>query len=99
MSAAPREIDRLFSVFEHPIRRHLVSILDERTADELSGEAVLDVLTDRLNEPRQDLRVTLHHVHAPKLAAGGVITYDEGTGEVRGGPRFEAAARLLARAE
>lgn len=95
MSTASTEIDQLFSVLTHPTRRHLLLILDAQETNTLSGTDLLDALTERLDKSRQTLQVHLHHIHAPKLAAAGVILYDENTGDVQVGPQFSAAVQVL----
>lgn len=95
MSTASCEIDQLFSVLAHPTRHHLLSILDAQETNTLSRAELLDALTNRLDKSRRTLRVHLHHIHAPKLAAAEIILYDEDTGDVRVGLQFNAAVRAL----
>lgn len=86
---APREgvnVDELLEVLSDERRRRVVSYL--RGADdpvelaELS-EGVATREPDREADHGDDVRISLHHVHLPKLAAIGVLDYDGRTRTIR----------------
>jgi len=45
---------------------------------------------------RQAVALRFHHVHLPKLAELGYVTWDRSTGTVQPGPAFDEIAPLLA---
>nr|WP_135854561.1 hypothetical protein [Halorussus salinus] len=56
-----------------------------------------DAETDDFEEFRTELEHSLRHVHLPKLAEAGIVTYDPdlGDGVVDEGPEFETAVDFL----
>lgn len=78
----------LLSVVSDPRRRSVLRYLSEYD----DGEAGVDELAARLRADRDRRggpagtngeRITLEHVHLPKLAEAGVVTYDADEGTVR----------------
>lgn len=74
---------------ERPRRRVMAYLLEHQEttraelADVLSGwEATEDEGTMTTPERREEITVRLHHVHLPKLADAGLITYDQADGRV-----------------
>lgn len=43
----------------------------------------------------EEVRITLHHIHLPKLAAADAITYDPGDGAIAEGPTARAVRSLI----
>lgn len=62
--------------------------LAERLARERSGSAT--------GQAYKRERIQLHQKHLPKLAANGIVDYDDEAGGIARGPRFEAARETLA---
>jgi hypothetical protein len=71
-------------------RRLLLALLDA------SAEGDLPVDVDRLtNGTAEDLRVSMHHVHLPKLDDYGFVDANRERGTVTTGPRFDDVRPLL----
>ncbi|KAB1185508.1 hypothetical protein GJR98_15750 [Haloferax sp. MBLA0077] len=84
MTEHPIAFDSVLGLCQHQYRRIVLAVLTEEqrslTLDDLaetvhkynhqatSTEAPEDVITK--------VRLSLHHIHLPKLASGGVINYD-----------------------
>lgn len=76
----------VFSLLARPRRRALLGVLASReqpqgVADLASELADREVGTSVDGVPMEDLdriSVSLHHVHLPKLADTGLVTYDQG---------------------
>lgn len=73
-----------FEVLSDPRRRHVVDVLEDR-----STPVSLDDLASRLamrersmdgdgtaNATVEDVAISLHHVHLPRLASAGIVIYD-----------------------
>lgn len=81
-------------------RRHILRRMAE-TSNETSVDELAMYLeeTDSTRSNGGDLpdsnAVELHHVHLPKLAEAGVITYDSSQGVVRRGHAFQTVVSLL----
>lgn len=77
-------VDELFGLLANERRQALLSVLATRggpvDVDELTRAiAALETSTDATDVDESDLRrvrLTLHHVHLPKMADYGVISYD-----------------------
>lgn len=77
-------VDELFGLLANERRQALISVLATRDGpvdvDELTRAiAALETSTDATDVDEADLRrvrLTLHHVHLPKMADRGVISYD-----------------------
>ncbi|WP_254272492.1 DUF7344 domain-containing protein [Haloarcula marina] len=83
-SKGPLTFDSVLDLCRHRYRRIVLGTLveDRRsvTIDDLT-EVVLKYNHDTTiaaasENVRTDIRLSLHHVHLPKLASGGLITYD-----------------------
>jgi hypothetical protein len=65
-------------------------VLDRAATSLARKDLAVEIVRDRRDELEGDLgkelvtqvEVSLHHVHVPKLAAAGFITYDEATERV-----------------
>lgn len=85
--ASGASIDELLGILADERRRALVSVLATRDdpgpvdIEELSRAVVaLETNTDATDVAEDDLRrvrLTLHHVHLPKMADYGLISYDQ----------------------
>lgn len=86
--------DAAFEALADGDRRRLLSRLAAaRDRDEplsVPGEVVDDEHADR-----QAVEVRFRHVHLPKLAEHGYVTWDPSTGTVRPGPAFGDLKPLL----
>ncbi|ADD04663.1 HTH domain protein [Natrialba magadii ATCC 43099] len=81
-------LSALFASLAREPRRHLLGVLYEHASDSLSLSACATRVVSRTTDtPRenvsetaiQQLRVSLHHVHLPKLADAGLIDRDTAT--------------------
>lgn len=71
------DTDTAFDLLSAPVRRELLWTCRERGAvdvDELADEVASEVTADR-----EQLRITLHHTHLPKLENAGVVTVESDT--------------------
>lgn len=92
----------LFSAMGDQRRRYLLYYLldhDPAEVDELTTQvcawehgATVDEVND---EDRRDVRISLHHNHLPKLAASGIIDYDQRSGTIRFHHQPEIIERIL----
>lgn len=81
--------DSLFGILSDVHRRRVLWFLLERSdttveelADVLAGwRAADEAFVDA--DDRRELLVSLHHVHLPRLADAGLVTYDADAGSVR----------------
>lgn len=77
--------DRLRSLLADPVRRavvrHFVEHSTGESFDGLARATMADIGASGTADARA-LRLALHHVHLPKLAAAGVLTYDAGEGRI-----------------
>ena len=75
--------DGLFDVLSDEHRRLVTGYLlrqdgptgIERLADHIVERSLL-AYSGQLEEPRRRVLTSLHHVHLPKLAEAGIVTYD-----------------------
>lgn len=87
---------RVFEALANPYRRQLLFALFESNPQDDDAFDPLHLLKQR--EPIDDLdatRVTLHHVHLPKLVDRGFIEWDRESGEISKGPNWDEIAPLL----
>ncbi len=87
----------MFDVLSHRYRRRILVEVYRRTDRRRRSAFRVEAFSTR-DELPEACRVRLHHVHLPKLAAAGFITWDRERGVVDRGPRFreiEPAIRLL----
>jgi len=71
-------------------RRRLILLLLKRGRIQHRADLLI-----RGDDGREDLEAALTHSHLPKLADAGYIEWDQDTGEVSRGPRFEEIEPLL----
>lgn len=100
-------LDETFDLLTHPHRRYILYYLtreSERVEIETLATAIATwdgghTGTDRRTD-RTDVAIALHHIHLPKLADAGIITFDANTGcielrELNGhGPVLDEAAQI-----
>ena len=80
------ELNRVFDALRHPHRRRILLALDghnPRTGDELTREELSDT-----GEDRNRLMTKLVHVHLPKLADAGYITWERDGHVIERGPNY-----------
>ncbi|WP_331236345.1 DUF7344 domain-containing protein [Natronorarus salvus] len=89
------EVDTLFDLLRDPGRRLVLTRLqqDGRT----SIQRILHERRGR-GEDWRAFEIGLHHVHLPRLEQGGLIEYDERSGEIVGRDWPAGLDRLLAAA-
>lgn len=106
-SVSTPRLDETFDLLTHPHRRYILYYLtreSERVEIETLATAIAawdggPTGTDRRTDPN-DVEIALHHMHLPKLADAGIITFDANTGcielrELNGhGPVLDEAARI-----
>ncbi|WP_436925840.1 DUF7344 domain-containing protein [Halosimplex amylolyticum] len=97
--STPAERDALFAVLADPRRRRLLELLEHlepgrrTTLSDLSERlAAAEESTER--EQRQNVAVTLRHVHLPKLDDAGLVEYDPETNVVETVDRTDDRAEL-----
>ncbi len=109
---SPRETTRLsaevlFDVLSSSYRRYVLSYLADATApteiDDLAyhvaawdADASIDEVLD---EDAEEAAILLYHVHLPKLAAVGLVTYEADFGIVLPGEYMESATDCISIAE
>lgn len=73
-------LDELFDLLRDDRRRTVLSVLDGRDSPIDVSTLARAVADSRHDDPSdeaiEDVRVTLHHVHLPKLAAASLVDYD-----------------------
>lgn len=101
--AATVSLERALSLLADPVRRHALAVVRDRetvTLRELSWAVTSRATgTVRLTDGRSALdryRIRLHHVHLPKLAAAGLVTYDTDRRTVELAAEPSAVTHLLA---
>lgn len=76
-----RDVDTVFDLLAHSCRRHVLTTLLEAgepcDIDELVDAVVARDPSLTAADSKQ-IRVSLHHVHLPKLAAADVVEYEAG---------------------
>ncbi|WP_324663837.1 DUF7344 domain-containing protein [Haloarcula sediminis] len=96
------ELTRIFDLLGHSHRRHVLRYL-ERESEVVSVETLATAVAESTCAPmyagprqteEEEARIALHHVHLPKLAAGGLLTYHSGAGTVERA-EGDRAGRLL----
>lgn len=68
--------DAVVASLADPRRRAVLSVLADRDTPLSRAELAREVLARDPDLDEEEVRVSLHHVHLPKLADAGVITYD-----------------------
>jgi len=82
------QVDNMIDALGSRQRRFiLLTLLDSTPRDDFS---VLERAADAL-----DVQVQLHHIHLPKLEAGGYIDWDRNTNTISQGPNFPEIKPLL----
>lgn len=90
MVESTEEVTDTFSILAHPVRRYVLYYLAELEApvtfDRLATRVAAwqtDSDPETVNSDTLDqIRTVLYHVHLPKLAEVGVITYDDNPGDI-----------------
>lgn len=95
MAHTGSSLDGLFEMLRDPVRRRILTALvqaNPRNEDDAEFSPV-DFATE--DERRDAFLVSLQHTHLPKLADSRFIEWDQGTGTVTRGPRFDEMAALV----
>lgn len=83
-------LDALFEVLADAQRRSVLVYLDERDGNVAAFTDLIDALADEdaSTDERERIATRLRHAHVPKLAASGLVEYDDRSDVVRyrGGP-------------
>lgn len=91
-SATQTRADELFDALGHRQRRELlVALLDHNPQD--MTPTVAEEVPDEAAPVEEVVEMT--HIHLPKLAEYGYITYDRETEEVSKGPAFDEIRPML----
>lgn len=83
------QIDAVFDVLRDPYRRYLCQYVLRTNADVVTCEDFVTHILDRAPESigsdcnRERVEIELRHTHLPKLAAVGMVEYDQRSGTVR----------------
>lgn len=77
--AADADLDGLVDVLADDHRRRVVAVLDDREDPIARADLAVDAAVSLSVSP-DELRVTLHHVHLPKLETQGFLEYDTDDG-------------------
>lgn len=98
--APPRSFDELFDALAARERRGVLRLLGERGRPATLSELACQLCTDDavaggLEAEEQEMRIRLHHVHAPKLAAAGLVEFDPERGLVEPTSRGDRVAPVL----
>ncbi len=95
-SQQPRvSLTESFSTLADPYRRRILVAVGQsnpRKEDELASSEVLGDLGEEYDE---FVSHRLYHIHLPKLADAGFISWDHETGVITRGPRFEEVRPLI----
>jgi len=83
------DLDTLFDILADRTRRRTLLLVE---ADEVG---TVEELVDRLEDGRNDMAVSLTHVHLPKLEEAGYVRWDPEDGRITRGPRLSAAVPYL----
>jgi DNA-binding transcriptional ArsR family regulator len=79
--SCPRSLNAVFELLVAERRRNAMYALRRRAEPISVAELADEVTPDEATEP-DAVAATLHHVHLPKLAEAGVVTYDIDAGTV-----------------
>jgi hypothetical protein len=97
-----RSIDDVYDVLSHRTRRALVYILGrtESTSLDTVTRDLLDLEGDWADGAEADggtdrIKVELHHVHLPRMAASGMLEYDTDTGAIRTNGTLDVAYQMV----
>ena len=71
------DTDTAFELLSDPVRRELLWTCRER--DEISVDELADSVASEVTPDREELLITLHHTHLPKLESAGVVTVESDT--------------------
>jgi len=82
-------MDRIFDVLRDRRRRLILRLVKQGTVEHES-----DVMM-RGQESETTVQIDLRHTHLPKLAEAGYIEWDQATGSISKGPRFDEIEPLL----
>lgn len=90
MANSTETVTNTFSILADPVRRYILHYLAEQetpaTFDRLTSQVAAwrtDSDPDTVDDATlTEIRTALHHVHLPKLADFGIITYEANPGEI-----------------
>jgi DNA-binding transcriptional ArsR family regulator len=95
IEARDSSLSELFEILSHEYRRRILIAVGQHNPqdiDDITSESIADGAED---EPLEVLQQRLFHVHLPKLDKAGFVNWDQDTGVVTRGPRFEEIEPLL----
>lgn len=83
-------LDELFALLANERRRRIVYFFEQSDVDVRHLDDLAEAVSWETAGSESEVRTELHHVHLPKLAAFGAVTYDAQAGTVRyeGDPRL-----------
>lgn len=93
MSGSRGALGTQLALLSSPERRALLGALAEASEDHTDGYRPL-ALVGR-PDASERYRIELYHTHLPKLAANGLIRWDDDAGTVQKGPEWEKVVPLL----
>ena len=88
-------------------RRAVVSVLDpdgppvslanlaRQVADHETEDVIDEAVESVESEPSRRVHLSLYHVHVPKLADAGIVSFDADRNTVTAGPHFDAVRSLV----
>ncbi|WP_266074820.1 DUF7344 domain-containing protein [Haladaptatus caseinilyticus] len=79
--------ERPYDLFGHPYRRTILALLDDREMPVSMSELVDELIVAEYGgeitaRDKENVEISLYHVHLPKLADFGVINFDYEHGHV-----------------
>lgn len=92
------EADRLFDALNHRYRRRLLAALSEKNPQTVDGELdAVPAIDPRVRDDRGEAitDIEIVHVHLPKLANYGYVSWDPEAGQITKGPNWDAVEPLL----
>lgn len=96
-------VETMFDVLNSSYRRHVLSYLSDTTGttrmDDLAyhvaaWEADTDI-AEISDDDAQETEILLYHVHLPKMASVGLVSYDAESKTVAPGESIESATRCI----
>lgn len=95
MRIGREEADALFEALADPTRRALVYRLDEVDSMSLTDAAGELEQVGAASNGTDDVVALLHHQHLPKLAAAGLVEYDQSGGTVEADEAIASVREVL----
>lgn len=86
-------VGEAFDQLSHPLRRRILVALARHNPREVSG--FMSEYFEGDDDAVAQRRSMLHHQHLPKLANAGLIEWDQDTGTITRGSRFDEIEPLV----